>query len=417
MRHGATVLLSLAMLVSAVTLGGDSPAAQTEAPPEQIPGTRIQVRADGLPPPYATPSAVNRSKLFAVPLVPPFRTPAGFSVNLFAGDLTHARALLVASNGDVLLVESKPGRITLLRDTDDDGVADTRGTFVEGFKGPFGIAIQGDYLYIADTVAVWQIPYRAGDDKASGPARPITARNVLGDPIGHWTRSLVFSPDGSRFFVGVGSTANVTEDPSPHATIQSFGADGQDQKDFATGLRNPVGIAFYPGTDDLYAVVNERDNMGDGLVPDFLTRVEPGGFYGWPYSYIGKNPQPKLAGPADLIARAIVPDVLFRAHSAPLGLVFYEGQQFPERYRGDAFVALHGSWNSSKPTGYMVARVPFEDGKPQGYYESFLTGFWMGGTERAYVFGRPAGLAVAKDGALLVADDGANAVWRVSYGE
>lgn len=417
MRHGATVTLSLAMLAAAAMLGADAPAAQSDPPAEQIPGTRIQVRADGLPPPYATPTASNPPKRYAVPLKPPFRTPPGFSVNLFADDLSNARWLLVAPNGDVLLAESGPGWILLLRDTDNDGVADMRSTFAEGFHTPHGLAIEGDYLYVADTAAVWQIPYRVGDDKASGPARPITPRDALGEVKNHWTRNLVFSPDGSRFFVAIGSRNNVAEEPSPHATIQSFGADGQNQQDFATGLRNPVGMAFYPGTDDLYAVVNERDNLGDGLVPDYLTRVEPGGFYGWPYSYIGKNPQPNLSGPPELIERAIVPDLLFRAHSAPLGLVFYEGRQFPEQYRGDAFVALHGSWNSAKPTGYMVARVPFKDGRPQGYYESFLTGFWMGGNERAYVFGRPVGLAVAKDGALLVADDGANVIWRVSYGE
>jgi glucose/arabinose dehydrogenase len=198
--------------------------------------------------------------------------------------------------------------------------------------------------------------------------------------------------------------------------VQEFDADGSNRRTFATGLRNPVGIAFYPGTDDLYVVVNERDGMGDELVPDYLTRVRRGGFYGWPYSYIGSNPQPGFADKRpDLVARAIVPDVLFRSHSAPLGLVFYQGSQFPGDYRNDAFVALHGSWNAAVPRGYFVARVRFENGRPKGDYEVFASGFWRDSDENAYVMGRPVGLAVARDGALLIADDAGSAIWRVSY--
>ena len=245
----------------------------------------------------------------------------------------------------------------------------------------------------------------------------MTPRGAFGSPGGHWTRNLVFSRDGRRFFVAVGSRANLAEEPAPRATVQVFDADGSGQRTYASGLRNPVGIAFYPGTDDLYVVVNERDGLGDELVPDYLTRVRDGDFFGWPYAYLGANPQPGFADRRPgLVARSKRPDVLFRSHSAPIGLVFYDAGQFPREYRGDAFVALRGSWNASRPRGYMVARVPFENGRPAGAYEAFATGFWAAGERRARVWGRPAGLAIAADGSLLIADDTGGVVWRVSYG-
>jgi glucose/arabinose dehydrogenase len=416
MRHAGTGLGVFAALALSAAVGASAVATAANDPPaEQVPGTRIQVLAEGLPPPYATPSANNASRRVLRPDNPPFRLPPGFSVAIFADHLTNPRSLLVLPDGDVLLAQSKTGEITLLRDSDGDGVAEFRSTFASGFARPYGLALSGGQLYVADTVAVWQMPYGDGDQQARAAARPITSRGALGGDLGHWTRNLVFSPDGSRFYVAIGSQTNVGEDPSPRGSVQSFTADGQGQQTYASGLRNPVGMAFYPGTNDLYAVVNERDGLGDGLVPDFLTRLSPGASYGWPYAYIGQHPQPGLAAPPGFIDKAVVPDLLFRPHSAPLGLVFYEGDQFPAQYRGDAFVALHGSWNSARPTGYMVARVPFANGRPKGYYEPFLTGFWLGGYETAFVFGRPAGLAVAKDGSLLVADDGGNVVWRVSY--
>ncbi|MBX6323340.1 MAG: sorbosone dehydrogenase family protein [Rhodospirillaceae bacterium] len=380
---------------------------------DEAPGTRIQVDPASLPPPYATDAVAFQPGWVPAPQPLPFRLPAGFAVNVFVEDLRDARWLAVAPNGDVFLAEPDVGRVTLLRDADGDGRAEVRHTFADGFRRPHGLAFQGDWLYVADTERVWRLPWHAGDAKAAGPPEPVTAPGALGSASGHWTRNLAFSPDGSRLFVAIGSASNIGRDPAPRATVQSFAADGSDQKTFASGLRNPVGIAFYPGTEDLYVVVNERDGLGDGLVPDYLTRLEEGGFYGWPYSYIGSHPQPGLEGPKDLVDRAIVPDLLFHSHSAPLGLVFYEGAQFPPDYRGDAFVALHGSWNSSRPVGYMVVRVPFENGRPAGWYEPFLTGFLVDGG--GSVFGRPVGLAVAADGSLLVADDMAGVVWRVSY--
>jgi glucose/arabinose dehydrogenase len=374
------------------------------------------MRPADLPPPYATDSASNGSRYRCCPTGQTLHLPDGFHWNAFATSVTNARWLATAPNGDVFVAMSGPGRVGLLRDADGDGVAEAKSVFAEGFDRPHGLALRPGYLYVADVERVWRIPYEPGDTVARAPAEAVTPDGALGPASGHWTRNLAFAPDGSRFYVAIGSRGNVGEEDAPRASVQSFAADGSDRRGFATGLRNPVGIAFYPGTEDLYVTVNERDGLGDGLVPDYLTRVEEGGFYNWPYSYIGGHPQPGLEGKRpDLVARALVPDVLFESHSAPLGLVFYQGDQFPEDYRGDAFVAFHGSWNAAEPTGYKIVRVPFENGRPTGGYENFATGFWFEGTERATVWGRPAGLAVAKDGALLIADDSSSTIWRIGY--
>jgi glucose/arabinose dehydrogenase len=379
----------------------------------ESPDSRIVVDPATLPAPYATDAVAFQPEDVGRPAQPPFALPPGFAVDVFAEGLSDARWLTVAPNGDVFLAEPGAGHVVILRDGDGDGRAEVSHVFAGGFARPHGLAVQGDWLYVADTERVWRLPWHPGDLQAAGKREAVTPRGAFGAASGHWTRNIAFSPDGSRLYVAIGSASNIAEDPAPRATVQSFAADGSDQKTFASGLRNPVGIAFYPGSDELYVTVNERDGLGDGLVPDYLTHLQAGGFYGWPYSYIGSHPQPDLAGPPDLVARAIVPDLLFRSHSAPLGLVFYEGTQFPPDYRGDAFVALHGSWNSSAPVGYMVVRVPFADGRPAGGYEPFLTGFLLPGGKT--LFGRPVGLAVAADGSLLVADDVAQVIWRVAY--
>jgi glucose/arabinose dehydrogenase len=414
MRRRRRVLSILGVVLPAlVGVVGMAPAAGDA--PEQRPGQRFTVRPDQLPPPYATDAVSNPSQVVARPDPPPFQVPAGFAVDLFAGNLDHARWMTVAPNGDVFLAEPAAGKVTLLRDADGDGRAEFKATYAEGFRRPHGLAIRGDWLYVADTRRVWRLPWHAGASEADAPPAPVTAAGALGADGAHWTRNLLFDRDGGRFFVAIGSAGNLDEEPMPRASVQSFAADGGDRQTYAWGLRNPVGIALGPGTDEVFVVVNERDGLGDGLVPDFLTHLEPGGFYGWPYAYIGQHAQPNFPQRPDLVARAIVPDLLFEAHSAPLGLVFYDADQFPTEYRGSAFVTLHGSWNSAKPTGYKVVRVPFRNGRPEGYYENFLTGFWIAGKDTAQVWGRPAGLAVAADGSLLVADDVGNVVWRVSY--
>jgi glucose/arabinose dehydrogenase len=382
---------------------------------DQAPGQRFQIDPAHLAKPYATESVDNTANLVARPEAPPFRVPPGFAVNEFASGFRFPRWLAVAPNGDVFLTLPLEGSVALLRDADGNGKADLTSIYATGFERPHGLAFHDGYLYVADVNRVWRLAWRAGDDRAYAPAEPVTRAGVFGSTGGHWTRNIVFAPDGKRFFVTVGSAENLGEDAPPRASVQSFAADGGDQRTLATGLRNSVGISFRPGSDDLFVVVNERDGLGDDLVPDFLTRVQEGSFYGWPYAYIGAHPQPDFPSRPDMVAHAIVPDLLFQAHSAPLGLTFYDGTMFPPEYRGDAFVALHGSWNSGKPTGYKIVRVPFNEGKPAGYYENFLTGFWVAGRTTAQVWGRPVGLAVAADGSLLVSDDTSGSIWRISY--
>lgn len=401
--------------VAAMCAASDAARAQIGDFPDQEIGRKVHIRVRDLPAPYATPSVSNAPHYKQLESDRPPIAPPGFSVALF-GHASHARWLAVAPNGDVFVTHLSSNKITVLRDADGDGVAEQTSVFHEGLTRPHGMAFQPGYFYVADTRGLWRFVYEPGQLAARGQPERVTPEGAFGDGAGHWTRNIAFSRDGKRVYVSIGSRGNLDEEPAPRATIQEFHADGTGQRTFAAGLRNPVGIAFAPGTDELYAVVNERDGMGDGLVPDYLTRVARDGFYGWSYAYLGSNPQPEYAAKRpDLVARTLVPDVLFKSHSAPLGLVFYDGAQFPAEYRGHAFVALHGSWNSAKPAGYTVVRVPFSEGKPQGHYVIFLGGFWVEGKDRAVVRGRPVGLAVAKDGGLLVADDFASVIWRVSY--
>ena len=381
-------------------------------------GETFEVLSESLPPPYATPAAGNMARRVARPDFVTLALPPGFKANAFATGLDDARNLLVAPNGDVLVAESGSGRITLLRDTDGDGVADVKSALASGLSRPHGMALHDGWLYVGEPGQVVRLPYRPGDLKAGGQAQPFTPPESLGSRIGnHWTRNILFSPDGRSLYVSVGSRSNTAEDPLPHASIQRFDADGGRQATYASGTRNPVGLAFNPATGQLWATVVERDGLGDRLPPDFLTRIVAGGFYGWPYAYAGTHPDPKFGSKRpDLVQQSILPDILFQAHSTPLGLVFYDGTMFPPDYRGDAFVSLHGSWNAAAPTGYMVARVRFRNGEPAGRgYETFASGFWLLGSEPARVWGRPVGLAVAADGALLIADDVSNSIWRVSY--
>ena len=401
---------STALALAALLLGQAASAAE---PPR--PGQRFSLTPAELPPPYATQSASNPSQTARLPPGHALTLPEGFRSNLFAQGLSHARNLTVAPDGTVFLAQPGLGEVTLLRDRDGDGVAEIIRPFLTGLDRPHGLAFHDGRLYVADRAAVRRVRISEAE-RPEGAPEVLTAPGALGPGGGHWTRNLAIGRDGS-LYVAIGSASNIGIDPEPRASVQVFGPDGSRRRTYASGLRNPVGIAFRPGTDELYVVVNERDGLGDGLVPDYLTRLTSGAFFGWPYAYIGRNPQPGFAERApEKVAASQVPDLLFHSHSAPLGLVFYDGQQFPAEYRGDAFVSLHGSWNAAEPRGYFVARVPFRDGRPQGHYEAFATGFWIGGTNTARVVGRPVGVTVAGDGALLVADDEANVIWRISYG-
>jgi glucose/arabinose dehydrogenase len=389
-------------LAALVLLLAGGAAAAAEPPP----GTRIEVRIEALPRLGATPAAAQPPEIVPRPQGTAPAVPEGYRARLWAEGLSHPRNLLALPDGGLLVAESRPGRLTLLRDSRGEGRADVRKSFAGGFATPFGLAWHQGAIWVADTEAVWRLPWTPGSDRP-GRRRRLTEAGALGDDSGHSTRSLAIAPDGRHFFVGIGSVANLDVEPAPRATIQRFDIDGGTGQSFAAGLRNPVGLAFRPGSDELWTVANERDGEGDEMVPDYLTRVEAGAFYGWPYAWLGPHPQPGFAGKAPaMVAATRPPELLFRAHSAPLGLVFWHG---------DAFVALHGSWNRSRPQGYVVARVPFENGRPRGWYEVFASGFLLGTRDgRPQAWGRPAGLAVGADDALYVADDAGRTVWRIA---
>lgn len=388
------------------------------------PGVRRHITTADLPPPYDTPSVDNGPRMAPRPAGALPKAPAGFSVNLFAADLVNPRAVVTAPNGDLFVAESEPGRIRLLRDADRDGKAEISEIFASGLALPFGMAFyplgsNPRYLYVANTDSVVRFPYKRGATRATGPAETVV-RSLPGYGRlrggGHWTRDLQFSRDGRTLYVSVGSLSNVSDGASERdrACIHAYNPDGSNFRLYATGIRNPVGLALHPTTGDLWTSVNERDGLGDDLVPDYVTRVREGGFYGWPWFYLGPNRDPRYAGAdIEMSAKLTIPDVLVQAHSASLDLTFYTGRQFPRDYRNHLFAAEHGSWNRARRTGYKVIRVPVRDGRATGEYEDFLTGFV---TEEGNVWGRPVGVTVARDGALIVTDDGGNVAWRVAYG-
>ncbi|MFN7948660.1 MAG: sorbosone dehydrogenase family protein [Blastocatellia bacterium] len=381
---------------------------------------RIIVSPDSLPQPFQTKSADNPSVIVPQPPDARLQVPAGFAVSLFAeGDFSVPRWIIEGPNGDLFVADSAAGNITLLRDANRDGAIDNkteRFSFVSGLKRPFGMAIHDGYFYVGNMDSIVRFKYQEGATKLEGQPEKIIDLTIPGQN-NHWTRNLIFSPDGKKLYVSVGSGTNVDIEPDPRrAAISEYNPDGTGHRIFASGLRNPTGLAINPVTKELWTSVNERDELGDDLVPDYITSVKDGGFYGWPYSYIGKNIDPRRAKDQkpELVAKAIVPDVLIEAHSAPLGLVFYTGSMFPKEYQNNAFVALHGSWNRAQKRGYKVVRVPFKDGKPEGGYENFVTG-WLTDAPKQEVWGRPVGLVVLRDGSLLIVDDGAKKIWRVTY--
>ncbi|WP_051341149.1 PQQ-dependent sugar dehydrogenase [Azospirillum halopraeferens] len=343
------------------------------------------------------------------------QVPDGFRVDVFAEGLGRARQIEVAPNGDVLVTRGGANDIVLLRDSNGDGVADLRSTLATGFDRPHAMEVRPDGLYVVDVGHVWRVPYTPGDLTASGPAQALTPAGALGPDSGHVMRSLAFSADGRSFFVGIGSESNLAVEPLPRATILQFDADGSDPRVYASGVRNPAALEIEPSTGRLVATVVERDAMGDELVPDFLTRIEPGGFYGWPYAYIGPNDQPNFQDNEALRAQTLVPDVLFQSHATPIGFTFYTGNQFPAEYAGDAFVALRGSWNAETPRGFMIAHVDVQNGVPQNGYEAFATGFVLNDGDPVEVYGRPTAVATGGDGSLLIGDDTGGTIYAVRW--
>lgn len=390
------------------------------------PGVRHRITVADLPKPFATESVDNGPRLVRRPEGALPQAPAGFRVTEYARGLAEPRLIRRAPNGDLFVAESEAGRIKVLRGTGADGRAQQVETYAADLKQPFGIAFfplgqTPRYVYIANTDSVVRFPYQNGDLKARGAAEVVVPDLPGGGRLrggGHWTRDVVFSRDGQRMFVSVGSLSNVDDpDTNPNekdrADILVFTPEGKSRRVYAWGIRNPVGLAVDPQTGVLWTSVNERDGLGDNLVPDYITHVQENGFYGWPYYYLGGNQDPRHAGKKpELKSKAIVPDVLLQPHHASLQLTFYDGQQFPAEYRGHIFAAQHGSWNRAVRTGYEVIRVPVTGGKATGEYEDFLTGFVLPNGD---VWGRPVGVTVASDGALIVTDDGSNTVWRVAH--
>lgn len=402
-------------------------AVRSNAPPPKTPFTDYRfekpglvrhIRVSDLPAPYATASAASAPKVVARPANAWPIAPKGFTVQLYATGLNNPRLMRTAPNGDIFLAETNGGDIKVFRGITADGKPEKVQVFATGLNTPFGIAFyppgpDPQWVYVANMDSVVRFPYHNGDLTATGPLQHLDDLPSGGH---HRSRDIQFSPDGKHMFVSVGSQENVDDSPveKHRADILEYNPDGSDVRVYASGIRNPVGIAIDPKTGELWCSVNERDGLGNDLVPDYITHVSEGGFYGWPWWYMGGNQDPRFPGKRpDLKNKVITPDVILQPHNASLQMTFYEGKQFPAKYQGDIFAAEHGSWNRSPRAGYEVIRVPLhQTGHANGEYEDFLTGFVV---DDDSVWGRPVGVTVASDGSLLVSDDGSGSIWRIVY--
>jgi len=436
----ALALIGFAAIVQAQNASPPSPPLTGKAAfgawQDDAPGKRRHITADALPAPSRSSS--NGARVIGKPNAAQLKVPAGFDVKLFASGLSGPRLVRVAPNGDIFVAESGAGRVRVLRPSTDGAAVGQNEVFASGLHYPFGIAFHPadnpQWVYVAETDSVVRFPYRSGEMKANGRAEVIVPRLPTG---GHSTRDVVFSKDGAKMFVSVGSASNVADGlgrpdeatlrrweqekalgaawgpEADRADVLVFDPEGKGQRTFATGIRNCVGMAVNPMTGELWCSTNERDGLGDDLPPDYITRVREGAFYGWPWYYIGAHEDPRHRGARpDLKDKVTVPDILVQAHSASLGMMIYTGDQFPAEYKGSVFAAEHGSWNRAKRTGYKIIRGIVQDGVPTGEYEDFVVGFVV---DDASVWGRPVGVAQMKDGSLIFSEDGNGTIWRVTH--
>lgn len=385
----------------------------------QLPKTKRE-----LPPPYATRSVRNQPDVVDKPANASLKLPQGFRAEVWAEGFERPRFMLAGPAGEIFLADSAEGAIAAVGSKGKPGTGgavyvfpkgrpEGRKKLLGGLDRPYGLALWKNYLYVAEPESVQRFPYDSSTMTA-GKGQEVVS--LKGFRHGHWTRSLLFDRQGTKLYVGVGSESNVDAgEDLRRAAINRYNPDGTGHEIYASGTRNPIGLHWYPGTDQLWAAVQERDALGDDLVPDYFTHIEQGAFYGWPFAYFGPNPDPRRKGERDdLVKKTVKPDISLGSHVAVLDFIFYTGNQFPDEYKGGAFLALHGSWNRSKRVGYSVAFIPFRDGKPAGEPRDFLTG-WMLSPDDKRVWGRPVGLMQMPDGSVLLSDDGGNKIWQISY--
>ncbi len=368
-----------------------------------------------LPAPYHTPSSTNTPRVIPRPDGAQLSLPKGFVAEIYAEGFEKPRFMALGPGGEVLVSDSADkGTVYVLRDRDKDFKAESKDKLLEGLYRPYGLAFWKDYLYVGETTALKRYKYDARAAKVLGAGEEVVSMKDF--TKAHWTRTVLFDRKGEKMYLAIGSGSNVDAgDPPSRAAINRYNPDGSGHEIVASGLRNPVGLRWYPGTDTLWATVQERDGLGDDLVPDYFTAIRPGAFYGWPFAYIGPNEEPRRKGEnPELVKKTVVPDVLLGSHKSVLDALFYTGKQFPKEYQGGAFVAYRGSSNRSKRVGYSVVFIPFKKGRPTGEPRDFLTGFMLDPDKRE-VWGRPVGLLQMPDGSLLVSEDGGNKIWRIAH--